>query len=202
MKIEYHGHVGVDMKEWDDDDSPAQREETLREGIKFRMSTAEITNISIENVTDPVKPYSRAYHVRVPGYAQRTGKRLFIQPAFFQYGVGPLFPTSSRRHAIYFNYPWSEKDEVTIDLPPGFTFDNVDAPNPFAARPISEYKPMLQITNSGRTLIYKRAFYFGGDGNILFPVESCSQLKNFFDNLHKQDNHTITLKQAPAVASQ
>lgn len=202
VKIEYHGHVGVDMKEWDDDDSPAQREETVREGIKSRMSTAEITNISIENVTDPVKPYTRAYHVRVPGYAQRTGKRLFIQPAFFQYGVGPLFPTSARRHAIYFNYPWSEEDEVTIDLPSGFTFDNVDAPSPFGSRPISEYKPILQIANNGRTLIYKRAFYFGGDGNILFPVESYSQLKNFFDNLHKQDNHTITLKQSPAVASQ
>jgi hypothetical protein len=46
------------------------------------MSTAELSDIRIENVTDPVKPFVYAYHVRVPGYAQRTGKRLFLQPAF------------------------------------------------------------------------------------------------------------------------
>ena len=98
----------VERKEWDDDDSPAQREETLKEGVKARLSTAELTDIRIENVTDPVKPFTYIYHIRVPGYAQRTGKRLFLQPAFFQRGVGPLFATSSRHHAIYFNYPWSE----------------------------------------------------------------------------------------------
>ncbi len=202
VKIEYSGHLAVERKEWDDDDSPSQREETLRDSIKSRMSTAELTNMSIENVTDPVKPYTRAYHVRVPGYAQRTGKRLFLQPAFFQYGLGPLFPTSTRQHSIYFSYPWSEEDEVTIDLPAGYTLDNADAPAPFAARPISEYKPSLAVTKDGKTLVYKREFYFGGGDNILFPVTSYNQLKGFFDTLHKQDAHTITLKQnTPAAPS-
>ncbi len=192
----------MEWKEWDDDDSPAQREETLREGIKSRMSTAELTNITIENVTDPIKPYTRSYHVRVPGYAQRTGKRLFLQPAFFQYGLRPLFPTSARKHSIYFSYPWSEEDEVTIDLPAGFSLDNADAPASFASAPISEYKPSVLVTKDGRTLIYKRAFYFGGGNNILFPVETYNQLKTFFDTVHKQDGHTITLKQSTVAGSQ
>ena len=54
---------------------------TFRDLIKEQMSTAEISNIKIENVTDPAKPFVYAFHVRVPGYAQRTGKRLFLQPA-------------------------------------------------------------------------------------------------------------------------
>jgi hypothetical protein len=112
--IEYYGHMGVERKEWDDDDSPAQREETLRESIKNRISTAELTNIKIENVTDPIKPYTYSYHVRVPGYAQRTGKRLFLEPAFFQHGLAPLFSSSGRKFDVYFNFPWSEEDEVTI----------------------------------------------------------------------------------------
>jgi hypothetical protein len=47
---------------------------------------------------------------------------------------------------------------------------------------------------------FKRSFFFGGGGNILFPVQIYPQLKNFFDALNTQDNHTITLKQAATTA--
>ncbi|HYG10692.1 MAG TPA: DUF3857 domain-containing protein, partial [Pyrinomonadaceae bacterium] len=66
VRIEYTGHLGKDRKEYNDDDSPAQREETLRSLIKAKMSTAEVSDVKVENVTDPVKPFVYAYHVRVP----------------------------------------------------------------------------------------------------------------------------------------
>jgi hypothetical protein len=96
----------------------------LRDRIKEHLTTAELSNIHLEGVTEPAKPFSYSYDIRVPGYAARTGKRLFVQPAFFQHGLGPLFPTSVRKHDIYFNYPWVEQDEVTIELPQGFILDN------------------------------------------------------------------------------
>ena len=201
VTIEYFGHLGVERKEWDDDDSPAQREQTLKETVKARMSTAELSKISIENVSDPVKPYIYKYHISVPGYAQRTGKRLFLQPAFFQFGARPLFATSARQHAVYFNYPWSEEDEVSIDLPPGFSLDSAESPTPFASLPISEYKPSAGLTADGKTLVYKRKFFFGGGDNILFPVNTYPQLKTYFDEVHKQDSHIITLKQTAAIGA-
>ncbi len=200
-QIEYHGHMAVYRKEWDDDDSPAQREETLREAVKKQMSTADISAIKIENVTDPHKPFIYQYHIRVPGYAQRTGKRLFLQPEFFQRGIGPLFSGSVRKYAVYFDHPWSEEDEVTIELPAGFTLDNADAPDPVSAGKISDYKPSLAVTTDGRTMVYKRNFFFGGADSIIFPVESYATLKNFFDTVHKSDNHTVTLKQTGATAA-
>jgi hypothetical protein len=115
--IEYYGHLGVEKKNFSDGDSPVQREETLRDSVKVRLSTAELSEIKIENVTDPIKPFTCAYHVKVPGYAQRTGKRIFLQPAFFQRGLLPLFSASERKNDIYFHYPWSEEDVVTIELP-------------------------------------------------------------------------------------
>ena len=199
--VEYYGHLGVFRKEWDDDDSPVQREETLRDAVKKQMSTADVSDIKIENITDPVKPYVYNYHIRVPGYAQRTGKRLFLQPEFFQHGIEPLFAGSARKYPVYFNYPWSEEDAVTIDLPAGFSLDNADAPQPFSAGTLSDYKPTMGVTQDGRQLVYKRKFFFGGGGAIVFPVDTYPKLKLYFDAVHQADNHTITLKQSAATAA-
>jgi hypothetical protein len=201
VRIEYTGHLGKDRKEYNDDDSPAQREETLRNLIKAKMSTAEVSDIKVENVTDPVKPFVYAYHVRVPGYAQRTGKRLFLQPAFFQRGSNPLFPTTERHNSVYFSYPWSEHDDVDIELPPGYALDNADAPLGINAGATSKYDVKIAITKDGRKLLYTRNFFFGNTTGMLFPVASYGQLKTLFDELHKRDNHTITLKQAATSAS-
>lgn len=201
VRLEYTGHFAVEKKAQNDQDSADKREESLREAIKAQMSTAEVSNVHIDNVTEPFKPFVCTYHVKVAGYASSTGKRLFLQPAFFEHGIGPLFDSSARRYPIYFHYPWSEEDEVQIALPQGYALDNPDAPAPFKSPPISEYLPSAAITKDGKTLIYKRSFFFGGGGNIMFPVSSYNQLKVFFDNLHKQDNHTITLKQSAATTS-
>ncbi|MEP6818015.1 MAG: DUF3857 domain-containing protein [bacterium] len=199
--VEYYGHLGVYRKEWDDDDSLTQREETLRAAVKKQMSTADVSAIKIENVTDPLKPYTYNYHVRVPGYAQRTGKRLFLQPEFFQHGIEPLFSGSQRKYPVYFNYPWSEEDQVTIDLPPGFSLDNADAPSPMGSPPVTDYKPSIAVTKDGRTMIYRRNFYFGGADTISFPVDVYPKLKTYFDAVYQSDNHTVTLKQAAATAA-
>jgi hypothetical protein len=201
VRLEYTGHFAIEKKEQNDEDSPAEREETLRDMIKDQMSTAEVTNVKIENVTDPVKPFVYSYHVRVPGYAQRTGKRLFLQPSFFQHGISPLFPTSERKYPVYFHYPWSEVDAVTIELPAGYALDNPDRPAPFGAGSLSKYDVQILTTKDGHKLIYKRNFFFGGDGALYFPTEGYAQLKQYFDKLNKSDNHTITLKQSAETAA-
>jgi hypothetical protein len=195
VRIEFTGHFAIERKEDMDDNSEGEREGMLKEEINDQMSAAEITAIKIENVTDNVKPLVYSYHVRFPNYAQRTGKRLFLQPAFFQHGLDPMFATTGRRHPIYFHYPWSEDDKVEIDLPKGYALDNADAPAPFGSGAISEYKVTLAATSDGSLLIYKRNFFFGGKNSVLYPVEAYGQIKNYFDTLHKQDGHSIALKQ-------
>jgi hypothetical protein len=133
--------------------------------------------------------------VKVPEYAQRTGKRLFIQPAFFHKGVEPLFSAGERRYPVYFRFPWSEEDNVTLTLPKGYVLDNADRPAPISAGAVSKYEVKMGITKDQTTLTYGRSFYFGGDDAILFPVENYPLLKQLFDGIHKADNHMITLRQ-------
>jgi hypothetical protein len=196
VRVEFTGHFAVSMKEDYDDDTAEQRETKVSDSIKTRIG-ADVGDIKIESATDPLKPFAYSYKVRIPGYAERTGKRLFLQPAFFQKGVAPMFTTSERRHDIYFHFPWMEQDHVTIELPAGYALDNAEAPSPLDFGQVGKYDVSLSITEDKTQLDYKRNLRFSG---LIFKKEAYPQLKKAFDALHKQDNHAVTLKQAAAAA--
>lgn len=177
------------------DESPSKLEEDLKEDLKRRVSTAEVSGITIENVTDHSKPIIQRYRIRIPSYAQKTGKRLFLQPSFFEYGNNPVFSSSTRKYDVYFRYPWSEHDDVQITLPKGFELDNADAPSPLSdPGKIGLLDVKLSLDRANNKLLLDRKFYFGGNSKILFPARSYQPLKNLWDGFHKIDSHTISLK--------
>jgi hypothetical protein len=192
VRMEYTGHLGVEKRRQNADASMDEQQKNLREMIKEQLSTAELSNIGIENVTDPLKPFIYTFHVRVPGYAQRTGKRLFLQPEFFEAGAPALFFAGERNHPIYFHYYWREDDKVTIQLPTGYALDHADRPPSFTADNLAKYEANILVVGKGEALDLKRTFNFEA---LIFPVKSYSGLKRFFDAVHEADNHTITLKQ-------
>ncbi len=194
VTAEYTGHFAVTEKSEHDDETPDERIKNLTDELKSELRVPEITNLKIENITDPVKPIKLSFHVRIPAYAQRTGKRLFVQPSVFHSTRGAMFPTSTRVHPVFFTHPYMEKDIINIKLPAGFTLENPEAPQPFSAGEVSRYDVKLSVTKDKSMLIYERAFRFGGNGNIYFPRESYPQLKKYFDSIHEQDKHSIALK--------
>ena len=195
VTVEYNGHLAVERKVLNEDDSPAQQEENLKEMVKSRLSSAELTNIVIENAADPVKPFVYKYHVRVPEYAQRTGKRLFFQPGFFTKGISALFSAGTRQYPVYFHFPWAEEDKITIDLPKGYTLDNADRPAPINGGIYSQHEIKMGITKDEATLVYNRSFFFGNPDLLLFPVDRYDVIKQLFDEVNKADNHILALKQ-------
>ncbi len=197
VRIEYTGHLGYGRKSANDEISQTQREDNLKEEVKKRISTAELSDIKIENITElGDKPFVYTYKVRVPGYASKVGKRLFLQPGFFEYGRNTVFNTTTRIHPIYFHYAWSEQDEIEIDLPKGFSLDNADSPGVTGdSQRISLQEINIAFNSGTNTLVYKRKFYFGNGGNYLFPAETYPAIKNIFDGFHKANTHQVTLKQ-------
>ncbi len=196
VTIESRGQSAIGYRIENYDDSADKRIESLKEELKGRLSTAEISDVMIDNVSDPSKPLITRYKIKIPSYAQKTGKRLFLQPGFFEYNKNALFSSGSRKFDIYFHYPWSETDQIEIQLPTGYALDNPDTPGQVAdPNRIGSDTVLMQIDNAVNVLKYNRKFYFGNDGNILFPNQSYAALKNLFDAFQKADTHTITLKQ-------
>lgn len=194
--IEANGQAALDYRIENYDDSAEKRIQTLKDELKTRMSTAEITDVAINNVTDSTKPLVTTYKVHIPSYAQKTGKRLFLQPGFFEYGSSPVFSSTTRKYDIYFRFPWSENDSIEFQLPPNYQLDSADAPAAVEdPQKIGSDVVRMSIDNAGNVLKYTRNFHFGGGGNYMFQSRAYPALKNMFDLFNQADSHTITLKQ-------
>jgi len=197
-RLEFTGNIGIHHKEYNDDEKPEEREKILRNLVKQNiLGSAEISSISIENVTDPDKPFVYSFKVTVPGYASRTGKRIFLQPNVFERSSQPLFGASVRQYDVFIEYAWTEIDDIEITLPKGYSLESPDVPGLINDRQdITQLETKMTITNDGSILNYKRNFYFGKGGFLRFPVASYAAVKDLFDAFHKANTHQITLRQA------
>ena len=196
VKVEYTGNGAISRREDGFRDSATKREDDYKEEIKSRMSSADISELKVENFEDASKPLTYSYKVRIPNYAQKTGKRMFFQPGFFEYGSEPAFSSATRTHSIFFPYPWSEEDDIQIEMPKTFDLDNADSPGEIAdPNKIGFLNIYIGHDKPQNVLVYKRKFHFGGGNNVLFPATAYQPVKNLFDAFHKYDTHALTIKQ-------
>jgi hypothetical protein len=204
VRLMYTGHWAASRKEEFDEESPSEREEDLREEITAGLRQAEVADVKIENLTEGSKPLIYTFSLRVPGYAQRTGKRLFIQPAFFQRNRAYRFSGGTRQHPVYFSYPWAEDDQISIKLPPGYELESPETPIPLSAGALSLYQMKLSRLQDNSAIIFRRSFYFGAGvkGYLLFPVSAYGDLKKYFEGVNKRDELTLALRQSVALPAQ
>ena len=187
----YSGQWDAECKQSMFSDTPAKREEQVRQSIQQYQSMAELSAINVENIEDPITPLRVTYHLRIPNYADLTGSRLFFQPAVFQKGKPPLFENATRRTDILFHYRLIEKDEVHIAIPDGFKFEQPSAPGPLDLGELGRYENQLSIVDKARVLVCVRTYRRTcvAISKTFYPA-----LVTAFQGINKRDNHTITLK--------
>jgi hypothetical protein len=189
---EYSGHRDIERKGELEESSEEEGEREFRDQLKLRIPTAEVTEVKFEHPTSADTALVLHYRLRVPGYAKVTAKRLFIQPAVFQYGLGPRFGTSARRNAVDFHYPSFEDDSLVIELPPGYQLEQPDTPADYEMAGICHHRVTLGTTDGGRRLVYRRRFALD---RYYFDRMSYPPLKQMFDSIHERDQHALALRQ-------
>jgi hypothetical protein len=188
-RIEATGHVSEEIKEENDDLSQPERTEYLRHLLEKELGAGEYTQLVADSLTDPTRPFALSFHARITGYAQRTGKRLFLQPALFERARPARFSSSQRRFPVSLDYPWSEDDSLMIQLPAGFTIESAQPPPDLTFGNFGRQSFLLQASDDGR-MIVRRSFHFD---RLNFDLDEYPQLRQDFETLHQNDGYTITL---------
>jgi hypothetical protein len=195
VRVTYTGHLAASERAELFQKSAAEREQYLLDNLKAQFGNPAVTEVKWDGIEDAEKAVTVSYKLDLPNYVQKTGKRIFVQPAIFEHNLAVRFPNSERTYPLYFHFPWSEVEAVTIEVPPGYEFDHPDIPPAIIAGNTVSWKASAQIVN-GNQLAYKRTFQFGDDGNIILPPKAYPSVKKIFDAIHDADEHTIALKQA------
>jgi hypothetical protein len=191
---EMSGHTGTAFKNREDGLSPAEREKALSESVTTRLPGAELTNLKVEHVTDPDVPYTYAYHLRLPGYAQRAGSRWLLQPEILQKGVEPEFGADQRRNPIYFRYAWQEIDDIEIRLPDGFQAEPGTIAPDLPLNTVGGHR--LTMTVDGSILRIHRDLRFGEGARLEYEPAMYWALKRFFDDVVRRDSVTVSIRKA------
>jgi hypothetical protein len=197
----YTGNKAAEWRERFNDSNDAEREEALRNDLKEKFAEFDLSDVKFHVPADAAKGLTVMYRIKIQGYAQRTGKRLFVVPDLFESGVGARFTAETRLHPIYFDYPWSETDVVSLQLPDGYRVDHGDAPGPLDFPPIGNYKVKISLANKN-TIQYQRDLVFGSSQVLLFDAKAYPTLKQVFERIHAGDSHMLTLKPATEASAE
>jgi hypothetical protein len=195
VEEKHTGHTAYGLRDEFEGEAETRQREQVKERLTRTYPQAEVTEIAVENAADPDQALCIRYHIRIPGYAQRTGKRLFFQPLYFQRGDAPVFSAGERQYDIHFPHAWKEADRVAISLPDGFTLDNAENPGNLNFGDPGSYALNMKISGRG-VLLCERQFTFGNNGAFLFAKAAYPQLKKLFDEIHRRDSHTLSIRQA------
>ena len=193
-KLVYNGYWADVFREQEDQDSPSERIKGLQEDIASRVPGAIVSDVQLDG-GNKAEPYSVSYKVRIPGYAQRTGARLFFQPIVFQKGLNAYFPSPTRSTDVYFRFPWTEQDDITISLPSGFQLEQPEVPGELNGG-VARYR--LAMTTSGSLLSVSRTLVMGSADVVVFDQARYPVVKEFFDRVHTADGHTLVLRRIEA----
>jgi hypothetical protein len=197
LEVILTGHRAHERRLRLDGDSQTRRQEWLTDEVRRVWAQSEVTGAAVENAEDPEKPLRLRYHIRLPGYAARTGKRILFQPLFFERGTPPLFAAVERRYDVSFPYAWQETDRVSIELPEGFELEKAESPGRFDFGAPGSYQVVVSVTGK-REIVSTRDLVFGKDGTLVFALPLYPRVKKVFDEIYRRDNFTLSLKQAAA----
>jgi len=182
-------------------ESESRQLEKEKDTIVAEYPQAEVSDLHLDNLTKTDQPFELRYHIRIPQYAGRTGKRILFQPMFFERGDGPLFTSADRQYDVYFANAWRESDDVSIRLPDGFALEKPESPGEQPFGTVGSYAVNMRIVDNNK-LTFTRELVFGNKGGIFFGRDKYPIVKNIFDEINRRDSVTLSLKQAQAAVEE
>jgi len=170
------------------DEDAAHRKEFLEDEIKAAVSLpveVELTNSPDWNSSSPA--LVAEYNVKISGYASAAGRRALLAVGLFGGSEKHTFEGSNRVHPIYFAFPYSDVDDVTISLPQGTSISNVPPPAQVDMR-VCAYSTNAENKNGAIHL--NRSLMF--DIRMVDP-KYYPALRQFFQTVRSGDEQQVVL---------
>jgi len=191
LEIVYHGLEALERRVNNMDEDEAGRRKSLEEEVEASLPAgAEVTLEHATGWEGTEEPLQAAFRLAVPGMAAQTGRRMLVPLAVFHATKTHPFEHEKRRFAVYFDYPFQQEDEVTLELPEGYQVETLPQRKATSSN-LGAYE--MVSTNSGGQLQVRRRIRLNG---YFFPLQHYSALRSFYSTVRAGDGEQAVLQVA------
>jgi len=190
IRVEYTGQEALWRKFDNREKDEIKVREILEEELRKKLPPG--SRVVLKNLTglkDSTTELTAEFEAEIAGVVHHYGDRLLLPVHFLTNSGQYPFRSAFRKYPIYFRYPFTQIDEITIDLPEGFEVEAVPGPvrrdserTRFVLSCAQEEPHRLKVE---RQVAMKKN---------LFPVEDYIHLKDFYDFVQSRDEQQIILK--------
>jgi hypothetical protein len=159
-------------------------EQDLEAGIPTGI---DVTLTNTPDWTGSETPLVAEFDLRVPGWAAAAGTRSLMPVGLFGGAEKHMFEHSARVHPLYFTFPYQHKDEVAIELPPGWQVTSVPKTRAVDIQ-IAAYNSSVQ--SAGGTLTLKRELALH---TIFVQQKFYGDMRDFYQAVRAGDEDQIVI---------
>lgn len=155
---------------------------------RFDLPTYDVVDFQFREEPGMIPALSETVDLTVTGYAQASGKRLFVVPNILTRSGTRLAADSTRDFDIELEYDYLDTDTVTIRLPEGYEVENMPKPVNLQTK-FGAYSSAFSFENNMVT--YTRLVQ---QNQGRYPPVDYRELSDFYQTIYKSDRVKIVLK--------
>jgi hypothetical protein len=196
LTIIYTGLEGMDRRASGLHADEVARKKTLEDEIKGQIplaAEAELTNNP--DWSNSETPFVAEFNLKVTNWASNAGRRTAFPAGIFVAHEKGIFEHANRVHPIYFEYPYQEMDDVTIELPAGWKVSGVPTPQAVDIHAVA-YNLKVENNNGTVHVVRKLSFDF-----MLVDKKDYAALRAFFQGVRNSDDGQVLVQPGPDSAS-
>lgn len=194
LHVAYLGEEALERRLGALDTDDAGRKKDLEDEVKHWLpanAKAELTaSAALEKEYEPL---TAVFEIEVPEYASLLSDRLLLTTSLFQPQRKRLLKAGPRKYPIYYPYAFAEEDNITIELPEGFSAET-PAATQSANLPYAKYQ--VAASASGNKLQIERTLMVNG---IFFKPTQYDELRDFFGKVQAGDDSQSVLRRGKAA---
>jgi transglutaminase-like putative cysteine protease len=155
---------------------------------RFDLPTYEIVDYKYEDKPGKIPELIETIDLSVTGFAQVSGKRLFLVPNVLSKSGVKLMVDSVRKFDIELDYDYLDSDLVHLKVPVGYEVENLPKPQTIKSK-FGDYTSSFAFEND--MVIYTRSI---SQNQGRYPASDYAEFAAFIQNVYKSDRVKLVLK--------
>jgi hypothetical protein len=197
VTVTWTGLAAMRRRVEDRNEDDANRKKLLEDEVKESIALGSEVELTSQPDWKSSEPGLAAdFTLKVPGFASAAGRKVLLPASLFSANEKHLFEHAERIHPVYFEYPYKEIDDLTIDLPLGWKAASLPKPVDQDAKAV-DYK--LSVEDQKGLLHMRREIR---SDLVIVPKDSYPILRNFYQLVRTQDDQQIVLQPVSTSVSQ